>query len=125
MKQLKRAVKKHNLPMRIFTEDTMPSAYHYTGNPRIPKIILEAKEGWTIDNKAAAWHPKGVHGYGRNARSMDGIFIGYGPAFRKNPRKESIPFHSNLNVYPLVCDLLDLVPEPHNGTSALIVDALK
>lgn len=125
MKKLKRAIKKHNLPVRLFTKESMPSAYHYTGNPRIPKIVLEAKEGWTIDTREMTWHPKGVHGYGRAARSMDGIFIGHGPAFRKNPIKASFPFHSNLNVYPLVCDLLDLVPERNNGTSALMVDALK
>jgi len=116
---LKRAIRKHRLPIRLYTKETMPKSYHYTNNDRIPEYVLEAKAGWTIDTSEVDWHPKGLHGYGHSVREMDGIFIGNGPAFRINA-EPSYPMHSNLDVYPLMCQLLGIEAKSHNGTTRLI-----
>jgi ectonucleotide pyrophosphatase/phosphodiesterase family protein 5 len=116
--ELKRAIRKHRLPVRLLTKSSMPAAYHYSRNERIPPYVLEAKKGSTIDVSSMEWHPRGLHGYGDSVRDMDGIFIANGPAFRKNPLP-SYPFHSNLDVYPLMCQLLGIEPKPNNGTFEL------
>lgn len=120
--KLKEAIRMHKLPIKLYTKRTMPSAYHYTRNTRIAPFVLEARKGWTIDTKAVEWHPKGLHGYGRAVREMDGIFIGHGDAFRHSTGPE---FHSNLDVYPLVCNLLEIEPRAHNGTALLTMRAMR
>lgn len=122
-KVLKRAIRKHHLPVRMYTKETMPSAYQYSKNDRIPPFVLESKAGWSIDSSEVSWHPKGQHGYGRGVRDMDGIFIGSGEAFRKNAIP-TFPFHSNLDVYPLMCQLLGIEPKPNNGTMQLSMKAI-
>jgi ectonucleotide pyrophosphatase/phosphodiesterase family protein 5 len=119
-----KAIQKHELPVKMYTKKNMPRAYHYTENERIPPIILEARRGWTIDTNDSEWHPKGLHGYGDSCRDMDGIFIGSGPQFLPSePPKYS--YYSNLDVYPLLCNLLDIIPNPNNGTLALLNKAIK
>jgi len=44
---------------------------------------------------------------------MHPIFIAHGPAFKKGYRAE--PFES-VDLYPLLCHMLDIEPRPNNGT---------
>ncbi len=121
--RIRAAIRKKHLPVRMFTEDNMPTAYKYAGNSRIAPIVLEAKMGWSVNSIEEKIKLNGLHGYGRSVREMDGILIANGPSFRKNPIP-SYPFHSNLDVYPLLCQLLDIIPLPNNGTNTLSAKAL-
>jgi len=49
---------------------------------------------------------------------MHPIFIAHGPAFKKGYKAE--PFE-NVDLYPLLCHLLDIEPRPNNGS----LDAIK
>ena len=44
---------------------------------------------------------------------MHPIFIAHGPAFKKGYKSE--PFES-VDLYPLLCHLLDIEPRPNNGS---------
>lgn len=54
----------------------------------------------------------GNHGYNNSLPSMHPIFIAHGPAFKKN--YSASPFN-NVDVYPLMCHILELAPHPNDG----------
>lgn len=61
---------------------------------------------------------KGEHGFDNEAMNMKTIFRAVGPAFKRGLVVE--PFES-VNVYALLCELLGITPEPHDGS----LDAVK
>ncbi|MBB5710113.1 ectonucleotide pyrophosphatase/phosphodiesterase [Sphingomonas xinjiangensis] len=83
----------------------IPARLHYGRNPRVPAILCLAETGWQIGDRA----PKepftgGAHGYDNAAPEMAALFIAHGPAFR--PAK--LPAFDNVDVYPLLRDLIGL-----------------
>ncbi len=54
----------------------------------------------------------GDHGYDNTFMDMHPIFIAHGPAFRKGIVAK--PF-SSLDIYPLICHILDIEPAQHDG----------
>lgn len=52
---------------------------------------------------------------------MKTIFRAFGPDFKKNHLAE--PFDS-IHIYPLMCKLLGVTPEPHNGSLAVTEEML-
>ena len=54
-----------------------------------------------------------MHGYRPDIRTMSPFFIAYGPAFKKNFVSKPI---NSVDIYPLMCHLLDLTPAPNNGS---------
>jgi len=55
----------------------------------------------------------GDHGYDNGLPSMHPIFIAHGPAFKKN--YVAAPFET-VNIYPLMCHLLEVTPRSNNGS---------
>ncbi|WP_434035910.1 alkaline phosphatase family protein [Formosa sp. 4Alg 33] len=65
----------------------------------------------------------GVHGYDTRHKDMHGIFYANGPAFKSD---YIIPSFKNIDIYPLMCKLLDLkTPTSIDGNLDIIKDALK
>lgn len=65
---------------------------------------------------------KGDHGFDNKEMDMQIIFRAFGPDFKKNYTSE--PFES-IHIYPLMCKLLGIVPEPHNGSFTVTEDLLE
>uniref|UniRef100_A0A8C1LFV1 Ectonucleotide pyrophosphatase/phosphodiesterase 2 n=1 Tax=Cyprinus carpio TaxID=7962 RepID=A0A8C1LFV1_CYPCA len=64
----------------------------------------------------------GDHGYDNKINSMQTIFLGYGPSFKF---KTKIPPFENIELYNVMCDLLDLKPAPNNGTHGSLNQLLR
>ena len=64
---------------------------------------------------------KGDHGFDNVYMDMKTIFRAFGPDFKKNHLAE--PFDS-IHIYPLMCKLLGVTPEPHNGSLAVTQEML-
>ena len=62
---------------------------------------------------------KGNHGYDNRLQSMKPIFYAAGPNIKKNYKTE--PF-KNVDIYPLICELLGIPPSPNNGSVARVRD---
>lgn len=56
---------------------------------------------------------KGEHGFDNAVMDMKTIFRAVGPDFKRGLEVE--PFES-VNVYALLCELLSITPEPHDGS---------
>lgn len=129
----------------VYLRDTnMPERYHFSKNERIAPLWIVPNTGWAIVTKeefnvatakaeGTEYHPKGLHGYDHENPLMRAIFIARGPAFPHSPnsrvdvfRKCPHPYLSlpltpaeNTEVYNIVCDSLNLAPQPNNGTLRL------
>ena len=55
----------------------------------------------------------GNHGYNNSLHSMHPFFIARGPAFKQGHISE--PFN-NVDIYPLMCHILDIEPHKHDGS---------
>ena len=87
----------------------LPQRLHFGRNPRVSAFICIADMGWLLLEKLP---DKGVdpgnHGYDPDAPEMRAIFIAAGPAIRPAGR---LPAFDNVDVYPLLRDLLRLPPK--------------
>jgi len=104
----------------------LPAHWQYGGNTRIPAIVCQLDEGWdALEASAAArrrtGRMRGSHGYAPDLPSMRAIFLARGPAFRQGV---TLPAFDNVDVYPLLIQLLGLPPRPSDGTLAPLQPAL-
>ena len=53
------------------------------------------------------FNPIGMHGYDPYLKSMQSIFIAYGPGIKSNIQINSF---ENIHIYPLLCKLLEIEP---------------
>lgn len=92
--------------IRVFRRSELPERWH-ADHPRSGDLIVIAEEGWSLglDPERAQWSG-GTHGY-PPLPSMHGIFVAAGPRIRAGLR---IPPFENIHVYPLVTEILGLVP---------------
>jgi len=103
--------------VQCWPKDRIPARFHYGTNPRIPPFFCLADVGWHIEAEA----PKqaetgGDHGYDNDAPEMRALFVANGPAFAAG---RTIPTFDNVDVEPLLRDLLGLRPVSDiDGTDA-------
>jgi predicted AlkP superfamily pyrophosphatase or phosphodiesterase len=106
-------------PMSCWKKADVPARFHYGANPRVPDVVCAAQTGWLIETRAhAASHrspPRGEHGYDNEDPLMGALFIANGPAFRQGLVIAPFP---NVDVYPLMTEILGLPPRPNDGRLA-------
>ncbi|XP_053315226.1 ectonucleotide pyrophosphatase/phosphodiesterase family member 3 [Spea bombifrons] len=97
-----------------YIKSDLPKRFHYANHIRIDKVHLYVDRQWLVvkDNKYT-FCGGGNHGYDNEFKSMEAIFIGHGPGFKRGVEVE--PF-DNIEIYNLMCDLLQIHPAPNNGT---------
>eukprot|EP01135_Chromosphaera_perkinsii_P006657 Nk52_evm59s554 gene=Nk52_evmTU59s554 len=94
--------------------DEVPQKYHYRKSERIGEIVLMADLGYFVVKDEDTKTSNGTHSFDNFLDDMQGIFLGAGPSFRKQSRLDTV---SNLNIYNLVCRLLNVFPNTNEGTS--------
>lgn len=104
---LYRALKKDTSKYLVYLKNNLPQHFHYDQNPeRIGDLVLMPKPPYNfgrMGNVVSAG--TSTHGYDPSTTpEMGAIFYAKGPAFRKL----TIPPFENVNVYPLVANILDL-----------------
>jgi predicted AlkP superfamily pyrophosphatase or phosphodiesterase len=113
--------------LTVYTSDTVPQRLHFSGNPRITPVIAVADVGWTItSHDYVAKHPDkkygGDHGYDNAASQMRAIFVAAGPAFKPH---RTLPGFPNVDVYPLLAYLLNVVPARNDGNIGVFQPVLR
>jgi len=113
--------------IRCWNKSKMPARLHYGSNPRIPPIVCVADDGWLIETQSYLDRPNhhisaGEHGYDNADPKMAALFVAHGPAFK---RGYVVPEFDNVDVYPLLTHILDIKPEPNDGSIGPIAAALR
>ena len=55
----------------------------------------------------------GTHGYDPEYKSMHGVFVGYGPAFKSGFQGDSF---SSIHLYEMMCRILNIAPATNDGS---------
>ncbi|NXU63715.1 ENPP3 phosphodiesterase, partial [Horornis vulcanius] len=101
----------------------LPKRFHYANNIRIDKVHLLVDRQWlAVREKGYRSCDGGNHGYNNEFKSMEAIFLAYGPSFKE---KTEVDAFENIEVYNLMCDLLHIVPAENNGTHGSLNHLLK
>uniref|UniRef100_A0A8C8M352 Ectonucleotide pyrophosphatase/phosphodiesterase 1 n=1 Tax=Oncorhynchus tshawytscha TaxID=74940 RepID=A0A8C8M352_ONCTS len=111
-------------PMRPYLKEHLPKRMHFANNVRIEKAHLYMKPGWqaALQPTEVKYCTGGFHGSDNVFKNMQAIFISYGPGLKY--KTQVAPFE-NIEVYNLLCDLLDVPPAPNNGTHGSLNHLLK
>ncbi|KAE8602451.1 hypothetical protein XENTR_v10013997 [Xenopus tropicalis] len=92
----------------------LPKRFHYANNIRIDKVHLYVDRQWlAVRDNRYTFCGGGNHGYDNEFKSMEAIFLGHGPGFKRGVEVEAF---ENIELYNLMCDLLQVHPAPNNGT---------
>lgn len=98
--------------VKVYKKDDIPDHFNYKHNRRIQPILVVPDEGYSLRHNNSDV-PNGNHGYDNTLKDMHPFFIARGPSFKKG---FSIQTFNNVDVYPLMCKILGLVPAPNNGS---------
>ncbi|XP_072226355.1 bis(5'-adenosyl)-triphosphatase enpp4 [Leuresthes tenuis] len=101
--------------MTAYLKKEIPDRLHYQNSERIQPIILIAEEGWTIVQRGNKLPRLGDHGYDNSLPSMHPFLAAAGPSFHRGYRLSRL---QSVDVYPLMCHLLSVPPQPNNGSLA-------
>ncbi|XP_060581540.1 uncharacterized protein LOC132738125 isoform X2 [Ruditapes philippinarum] len=108
--------------MNVFQKTSLPVRHHYTNNARIDDTILDIESGWLVTRNWINNCRGGNHGYDNIYKSMEALFLAYGPAFKWNKTIE--PFE-NIELYNMFTDILNITAAPNNGTKGSLNHILK
>ncbi|CAH1795669.1 unnamed protein product, partial [Owenia fusiformis] len=100
----------------IYRKEEIPERWHYQNHHRIAPLIVQAHSGWILDflnQSSSSTKFQGAHGYVPEEKEMRGIFYAVGPSFKRRFKHGPV---SAVDLYQLMCHVLELQPSPHNGT---------
>ncbi|XP_070567467.1 ectonucleotide pyrophosphatase/phosphodiesterase family member 7-like [Ptychodera flava] len=103
--------------MSVYMKEDIPDRFNYRDHYRILPIFAISDRPWEIATK---WVPNGQvggHGFDNQDMTMKNIFVATGPDFKTGYISE--PFNS-VDIYPLLCQILQLEPAPNNGSLEIV-----
>ena len=106
----------------IYLKKDIPERFHLKNSYRVAPLVLTANIGYQIvmerNKKFSITKQRAQHGYEPNDIQMRGIFLAKGKSFKRFYRSHE-PVHL-IDIYSLLCKLLNLTPNPNNGTLSRI-----
>ncbi len=91
----------------------LPERLHYGTNPRTLDFVVVADSSWSVFYDRKGRYFGGTHGFDNANLDMHTIFYATGPAFKSNGFVN--PVFSNVSLYPLMCEILDIEAAPNDG----------
>ncbi|MDF9831511.1 ectonucleotide pyrophosphatase/phosphodiesterase [Parabacteroides sp. PF5-6] len=99
--------------IQAYKKEEVPERLIYGKHPRVGNLVVIPDIGTYVQFRPES-RPRyaATHGYDNLAPEMQAIFYAAGPSFKKGERVGAIP---NVNLYLLICNLLNLEPAPNDG----------
>lgn len=105
--------------LKVYYKENIPKELYFQKSNRIAPIVAIADEGYVMNTFRQTL--KGNHGFENQIESMRAIFLARGPSFKPNMKISSL---NNVDVYPLLCDLMQIKCNPNNGSMDPFKDVL-
>uniref|UniRef100_A0A673H8M3 Venom phosphodiesterase 1-like n=1 Tax=Sinocyclocheilus rhinocerous TaxID=307959 RepID=A0A673H8M3_9TELE len=101
--------------IKPYLKHHLPKRFHYASNRRIEDVSVLVNPRWLFERYPGSltFCSGGNHGYDNDIYSMQASFLSLGPKFHFQTEVE--PF-SNIELYNLMCDVLEITPFHNNGT---------
>lgn len=106
----------------VWKHGELPERYHYGHNSRTHDITLVPRPGWSVYWSWNIGKSKGAHGYDNDHKDLHAIFYASGPAFKQGYVQ---PTFNNVDIYPLITEILNLDPAPNDGNIENVRGMLK
>ena len=111
--------------LEAYRKEDLPKRLDHGHNPRVAPVLAIADEGWRFAVRSQeARRPQigtaGQHGYDPSVDSMGALLIFAGPRIRTT----SLGPINNVDIYSLVCELLEITPAPNDGSLDSLAPAL-
>ncbi|TGZ75282.1 hypothetical protein CRM22_000469 [Opisthorchis felineus] len=108
--------------LKVYWLSETPFSLHFNhSNSRMPPIVLIPDPLWRLTHQTNDSIQAGNHGYSPEFSEMNPFLIASGPSFRKNDVVTQV--HA-VDMYTLMCGLLQIRPNPHNGSLERIAENL-
>ena len=109
--------------LKAWPKSQLPLKWHYGTNPRIPEIVVVADSSWSIGTRPDGSSLRGgAHGYDNSNSDMFSIFYAAGPSFKRNYKFKEL---NNIDIYNLVCKILNITPAKNDGDPSHIKGLLR
>jgi alkaline phosphatase D len=108
--------------IHVWKSGKLPERLHYGDHPRTLDLVVLADSSWSVVVDKDESVGRGAHGFDNDNTDMHGIFYAFGPAFHEN---YASPVFSNVDIYPLICEILGLKPETVDGKLENVKGLLK
>ncbi|MDA3952327.1 MAG: ectonucleotide pyrophosphatase/phosphodiesterase [Bacteroidales bacterium] len=109
--------------LTFWEKDNVPERLHYGKSNRVKDFVLVADSSWSLlKSSTKRAYSGGTHGYDNKNKDMHAIFYASGPAFKKAYKSKAI---NNIDIYPLICRILNLKPIIVDGKIESTEDMLK
>jgi ectonucleotide pyrophosphatase/phosphodiesterase family protein 5 len=105
-----------------YLREEIPDRFHYSNTSRVGPIVVIANEGYTFHWVKQTL--KGNHGFDNQLKTMRTIFMARGPDFKKNVQIEAGRL-KNVDVYSLLCALMQITCKQNNGTTDPFLDVVE
>ena len=106
--------------IKVWKKEEIPAELHYGSSGRIGDIVVAPELGWQFTDVAR--DTKGAHGYFPQSPDMQVMFRAIGPDFKTGYTAKGFV---NVDIYPLLSYLLQIVPEKTDGQFERIRDILR
>ena len=108
--------------LKVWHKNHVPRKYHYSRNEDIGEVVVLPEVGTQLlfgktDSKTLA-----AHGYDNFTPEMSAIFFAAGPSFKVNTETKPMP---NVNLYLLICELLNIKASKNDGDIRIVKKMLK
>uniref|UniRef100_A0A672FN01 Extracellular Endonuclease subunit A domain-containing protein n=1 Tax=Salarias fasciatus TaxID=181472 RepID=A0A672FN01_SALFA len=121
--------KKPDQKTRPYLKAHLPKRLHFANSRRIEDVGVLVEPRWLFERFAPVLNSGsltfcsgGNHGWDNDLDSMHALFLSFGPQFQS--RTEVEPF-SNIELYNLMCDVLNISPADNNGTRGSLNHVLR
>ena len=114
-----------NVPhLSLYTKDNVPPRLHYMTHERCGDFVAVADSSWSLFNSyVPTFTTGGTHGYDNANRNMNAIFYAYGPNFKsQNTSNNTL---DNVDIYNMICEILDLKAAANDGDDSRVNDFVK
>jgi predicted AlkP superfamily pyrophosphatase or phosphodiesterase len=105
--------------LAIYKRGGVPARLHFRDSPRIPAIVGVPEDGWSVSSgqrlTTEGLHV-GAHGFEPATPDMGALFVAGGPRLRRG--LVVAPFE-NVNVYDLLCRILQIQPAKNDGHASV------
>ncbi len=106
--------------IRVWKKEDMPAYLNYGTNKRVGDIVVLPDLGWLFTDKPVTL--KGSHGFDPSYSDMKVVFRACGPDFKEGYESQGFV---NVDIYPLLAHLLQIVPEKTDGNFDRVKGLLK